>query len=92
MIPSELPRPLNDDDFERMCADVYAEVFQSRCPQQFGGVAQQTVGHHARCLGSASRLDLPAATGRRRPRANHGIYFLRTDSYFDGFLYDYDSR
>lgn len=44
MIPSELPKPSNDDDFERMCADVYADVFETRRVQKFGRRGQDQGG------------------------------------------------
>lgn len=43
-IPTELPKPLNPEDFERMCVEVYATVFKATLPTRNGRRGQKQDG------------------------------------------------
>lgn len=43
-IPTELPKPLNSEDFERMCVEVYARVFKATLPARNGRRGQKQEG------------------------------------------------
>lgn len=43
-IPTELPKPLNDDDFERLCLEVYRVVFNDPLPETNGRNGQAQAG------------------------------------------------
>lgn len=46
-IPTELPKPLNDDDFERLCLEVYRVVFNDPLPETNGRNGQAQAGADA---------------------------------------------
>jgi hypothetical protein len=43
-IPTELPKPLNDGDFERLCLEVYRVVFNEPLPETNGRNGQAQAG------------------------------------------------
>lgn len=41
---SEIPKPVNEQDFERLCAEVYRHVYKCKLPQLFGRRGQNQSG------------------------------------------------